>query len=282
MQIFREIQPLRAFLHEKRHSGYSIGFVPTMGALHAGHLELIRASKNENDLTICSIFVNPTQFNNPADLKHYPRTFEKDSEMLKKAGCDVIFFPEVSEIYPSSTDTALKFDFGDLERVMEGKFRPGHFSGVALVVSKLFHIVEPKIAYFGQKDWQQFAIISKLVHDLNFNLSLQSVTTVRESDGLAMSSRNLRLTPEQRLKATVIYRALNQAVADLRNGKDIDSVKKSVQTLIEQDAEIRLEYVEVADSANLSAIYNVSESEKPIICIAAFVGEIRLIDNMFV
>src|SRR5690349_17596092 len=170
MQVFNEVAPLKAFLEAKKREGKTVGLVPTMGALHAGHLSIIEASKVANDITVCSIYVNPTQFNNPSDLQKYPRTFDKDTESLKKVECDVLFYPVNEEMYAGSS--LLKFDFGHLDKVMEGRFRPGHFSGVALVVSKLFHIVEPHNAYFGQKDWQQFTIIRQLVEELKFNLTL--------------------------------------------------------------------------------------------------------------
>ncbi|MFZ2904883.1 MAG: pantoate--beta-alanine ligase [Cyclobacteriaceae bacterium] len=279
MQIFREIDPLRAFLVEKRRSGQTVGFVPTMGALHPGHLSLIEAAQRDHALTVCSIFVNPAQFNNPDDLKKYPRTLDADQALLDKAGCDVLFFPETKTMYES--DSKIRFDFGDLDKGMEGKFRPGHFSGVALVVSKLFHIVDPDTAYFGQKDWQQLTIIQHLVNELKFNLKLKSIPTLRESDGLAMSSRNARLNPAQRKKATVLYRTLHEARHWLTHSMRVDEVKKQVQQLLENDEEIKLEYFEVADSVNLKLLNHVEESDRPILCIAAFVGEVRLIDNMF-
>lgn len=278
MQIFKEIGPLKAFLVEKRNQGKTIGFVATMGALHEGHLELIRNSQNDNPVTICSVFVNPSQFNNPADLQKYPRTLEADIEKLEKSGCDALFCPEVETIYEG--ESLLRFDFGHLDKVMEGEFRPGHFSGVALVVSKLFNIVEPDVAYFGQKDWQQFAIIQQLTRELKFNLKLKSIPTFREADGLAMSSRNARLTSEIRGKANVIYRALNSATEQLKKGTSIHDVKTKVKKTIEADPNFKVEYVEVADSENLKPLNNVTESARPIICIAVFAGEVRLIDNM--
>lgn len=279
MQIFKEIGPLKAFLVEKRSHGQTIGFVATMGALHEGHLELIRNSQNDNSVTICSIFVNPSQFNNPEDLQNYPRTLDLDISQLQKVGCDALFCPEVETMYDKQA--FVRFDFGHLDKVMEGEFRPGHFSGVALIVSKLFHIVEPDVAYFGQKDWQQFAIISQLVRELKFNLTLKSVPTLREASGLAMSSRNARLTSEQRKKAAMLNRTLKVAVEQLRNGKPVVHVKDDVKATLAGDPEIRLEYFEVADSENLKSLTDVKESDRPILCIAAFVGEVRLIDNMF-
>jgi len=279
MQIFKEIGPLKAFLVEKRSQGKTIGFVATMGALHEGHLELIRNSQNENSITLCSIFVNPSQFNNPADLQKYPRTLETDIQKLEKVGCDALFCPEIETMYEG--ESFVRFDFGQLDKVMEGEFRPGHFSGVALVVSKLFNIIEPDTAYFGQKDWQQFAIIQQLTRELKFNLKLKSVPTLREASGLAMSSRNARLTVEQREKAAVINRVLKDAVQQLKNDKPVLHVKASVTKAFQNDSDIKLEYFEVADSENLKPLNDVKESTSPILCIAAFVGEVRLIDNMF-
>lgn len=279
MQIFREIAPLKAFLVEKRRLEQSIGFVPTMGALHEGHLSLIHTCKTENSVTVCSIFVNPAQFNNPADLQKYPRTPDTDIALMEKVGCDALFFPDTHVMYES--ESIVRFDFGHLDKVMEGTHRPGHFSGVALVVSKLFHIVEPDRAYFGQKDWQQFSIIRQLVNELKFNINLKSIPTLREPDGLAMSSRNMRLTSDQRKKAGLLYKSLTQASAMLKKGSAIDEVKITVQRMLEQNPEIKLEYFEVADSENLKLLNRVEESATPILCIAAFVGEVRLIDNMF-
>ncbi|SKC73819.1 pantoate--beta-alanine ligase [Ohtaekwangia koreensis] len=279
MEIFNQIAPLKAFIHAQKQRGKSIGLVPTMGALHAGHLSLIEASKKENSITVCSIFVNPTQFNNPADLLKYPRTFDKDTLLLEKVECDAVFYPDNAEMYPETS--LIKFDFSHLDKVMEGKFRPGHFSGVALVVSKLFHIVEPDHAYFGQKDWQQFAVIRQLSEELKFNLKLHSEPTSREQDGLAMSSRNLRLNEQQREQAIVFFRALSAAKTILLSGKSISEAKNLVKEIIEQQPGTILEYFEVADSKNLNLLENVKDSNRPIMCIAGFIGEIRLIDNMF-
>ena len=279
MQIFKEIAPLKAFLRAKRGEGKSIGLVPTMGALHTGHLELISASKSANDITVCTIFVNPTQFNNAAALQKYPRTLDKDTNLLEKVECDALFSPEPAEIYPN--ETVVRFDFCALDKVMEGRFRPGHFSGVALIVSKLFHIVAPNRAYFGQKDWQQFVIISHLVKELNFDLALEVVPTHREADGLAMSSRNARLTQSERAEAVVFFNALSYAKEALKNGADVEVVSKKVREIVERKDFITLEYFEVADSENLNIIDNVKAADRPIMCIAGFVGDVRLIDNMF-
>jgi len=279
MEIFKQIAPLKIFVEGIKRSGKTIGLVPTMGALHRGHISLIEASKSQNTVTVASIYVNPTQFNNPLDLQKYPKTTEKDLEMLEKAGCDAVFSPNDDEMYPEAS--ILKFEFGSLDKVMEGKYRPGHFSGVALVVSKLFNIIEPHNAYFGQKDWQQFAIIRQLVAELKFNLVLSSVPIQRESDGLAMSSRNLRLNETQRVHATIFYHALVMARGALKGGKEIEAVKKAVTEMVNQKPEMRLEYFELANSKNLNILDNLDNAIVPILCIAGYAGEVRLIDNMF-
>ena len=278
MDIFSEIRPLRAFLSTKRASKISIGLVPTMGALHQGHLDIIRASKHENDLTVCSIYVNPTQFNNSADLEKYPRSFELDKDKLQKAGCEVIFAPANHEMY--STESQIHFDFGHLHKILEGEFRPGHFSGVALVVSKLFNIVQPTRAYFGQKDFQQFKIITKLAEELLFDIELLSVPIVRESSGLAMSSRNERLSKSDKNNATVFYQSLLMARELLLKGDTLHAVKQKVKEKCEAIPRIRLEYIELADTENLKPTTFVSN--KTILLIAGYVGEVRLIDNVLV
>ncbi|MBS1680993.1 MAG: pantoate--beta-alanine ligase [Bacteroidetes bacterium] len=275
MQIFKEIAPLRAFLSKNSDSA-SLGFVPTMGALHAGHISLIKASRHENKFTACSIFVNPAQFNNANDLEKYPRTLDQDLEMLNKAGCDVVFVPEAMEMY--ETEPLIKFDFGELDKVLEGKFRPGHFSGVALVVSKLFHLIKPTVAYFGQKDFQQFKIIERLVNELKFDLKLKAMPILREADGLAMSSRNSRLNSKQRTDAVVFYRALTEARKLLKAGESISSAKETVAKICERVESVKLEYFELAECNNLKAVENVTDNT--VLLIAGFVGETRLIDNL--
>lgn len=279
MEIFKKIAPLKVYLEEIRRSGKTIGLVPTMGALHNGHLSLIGASKAQNSYTICSIYVNPMQFNNAADLQKYPRNLEQDTKLLSAAGCDAVFCPDNDEMYDGKS--VIKFDFGGLDKVMEGKYRPGHFSGVALVVSKLFNIVNPDNAYFGQKDWQQFAVIQQVVAELKFGLALHSVPTLREADGLAMSSRNLRLNDIQRQQATTFYRALRLAKENLKKGEEIASVKRSVKEFVERAQGVTLEYFEVAESKSLDLLEAVNGADAPILCIAGYVGEVRLIDNMF-
>ncbi|MEJ1236580.1 pantoate--beta-alanine ligase [Chryseolinea sp. T2] len=279
MKIFNEIGPLRTYLKEITTNGRTVGLVPTMGALHEGHISLVEASKKANDITISTIYVNPTQFNNPSDLQKYPRTLEQDAALLEKVSCDVLFCPTDAEMYPDKT--LIKFDFGHLDKVMEGEFRPGHFSGVALVVSKLFHICEPTRAYFGQKDWQQLTIIKRLVNELKFNIDIVCIPIMREADGLAMSSRNRRLNPELRSQAPIINQSLRLASELLRKGEEVATVKKAVKEAIESQTELKLEYVEVADPVNLTPMNRVDKSAEAIIFVAAFAGEVRLIDNMY-
>jgi pantoate--beta-alanine ligase len=279
MEIFKKIAPLKVYLGEIRRSGKTIGLVPTMGALHNGHIALINASRAQNSYTICSIYINPMQFNNTADFQKYPRSVEHDVKLLEAAGCDALFCPDNEDMYEGKS--VLKFDFGDLDKVMEGKYRPGHFSGVALVVSKLFNIVNPDNAYFGQKDWQQFAVIQQVVIELKFGLTLHSIPTLRETDGLAMSSRNLRLNGMERQHATIFYNALRLAKEKLKKGEEIARVKRLVGEMVEKADGVKLEYFEVAESKSLKLLEAVDGVETPILCIAGYVGEVRLIDNLF-
>lgn len=278
MLILNTIQETQDYLKSQIQAGKTIGFVPTMGALHAGHISLIERAKQENDLAVSSIFVNPTQFNNPEDLKKYPRTLEKDCEMLLPAGCDVVFAPSPEEMYPSLP--ILRMDFGTLETVMEGKFRPGHFNGVGIVVSKLFNIVKPNKAYFGQKDLQQVAVIRCMVQDLSFDLELISCPTLREADGLAMSSRNTRLSPEARVLAPQIYKVLTLAKEKLQAGFSVKEMQVAVNEHFAKFPEFSLEYFEAADFDTLLPIEAKIEDGKNALCIAAFLGSVRLIDNI--
>lgn len=279
MQVFHTIKSLQVFLKSERLAGKSVGLVPTMGALHNGHLSLIEASNQHNKFTICSIFVNPTQFNNAQDLAVYPRTLDADCQMLESAGCHAVFAPSVDEMYPQLPN--LKFDFGDLERVMEGKFRPGHFNGVGVVVSKLFNIIQPDNAYFGQKDLQQCAVINRLTKDLSFALTLNICPTQRESDGLAMSSRNRNLSAEQRNLAPEIYKSLQQASDLLKNKKSGEETKKFVAEYLSKVEGVDLEYFEISDFETLQPINELLEGQTAL-CIAAFMGKTRLIDNVII
>ena len=278
MKVLSEINETRQFIKKAKMQEKSIGFVPTMGALHEGHLSLVRQSKEQNSFTVCSIFVNPVQFNNPEDLKKYPRDLDADLSLLEELNCDLIFHPAPEVMYPSESLT--KISFGYLEKIMEGKFRPGHFKGVGLVVSKLFNIINPDRAYFGQKDLQQLAIIKLLTADLNFPVEIVPVATMRESDGLAMSSRNLRLTPEERKFATDIYRALSKAKKELNAGKSVESVKESVVDFFERSSPVDLEYFEIVNSNNLKNVTEIKAGKHISLCIAGYLGNVRLIDNI--
>jgi pantoate--beta-alanine ligase len=255
-----------------------IGFVPTMGALHEGHLQLIRASKSSCDLTIVSIFVNPTQFNNPADFDTYPNTLEVDLEKLRQENVDVVYTPSIKEIYPESPQ--LRFSFGILETNLEGAFRPGHFNGVGLVVSKLLNIIRPHVAFFGQKDLQQVAIIGRLVKDLSFPVDIVTVPTMREADGLAMSSRNLRLSLLHREASLILFNSLNKAKKELIAGKAWFAVQQEIVCDFEKSQLAELEYFELIDPASFEVLADFRPSLSSSICVAAYLGEIRLIDNI--
>lgn len=278
MHISNTISEIQQYLKKQQRAGKTIGFVPTMGALHAGHISLMERAKQENDLAVCSIFVNPTQFNNTEDLKKYPRTLERDCEMLISAGCDVVFAPSAEEMYPSLPQ--LKMDFGTLETVMEGKFRPGHFNGVGIVVSKLFNVIKPEKAYFGLKDLQQVAVIRRMVQDLSFDLEIIPCPTLRETDGLAMSSRNTRLSPEARALAPHIYKVLNLAKEKLQAGASVSEMQTAVNEYFANYPEFELEYFEAADFDTLLPIEAKIADGKTALCVAAFLGAVRLIDNI--
>ncbi len=279
MQVFDKIVSLKDTIEKIKDSGKSIGFVPTMGALHSGHIELVKRAVSENDITVVSIFVNPIQFNNKEDLEKYPRTLVSDLDKLSNTGCNIVFAPEVTEMYPDNKIEE-SFDFGHLESVMEGKFRPGHFNGVAVVVKKLFEIVMPTNAYFGEKDYQQLLIIKELVKKLSIIVNIIPHPIVREDDGLAMSSRNLRLTSDERKIAPLIYRTLKKAKENSHKMSLIDT-KMWVTNEINSINGFKLEYFEVLDADNLNVISDWNEAEKIIGCIAVFLGDVRLIDNIF-
>jgi pantoate--beta-alanine ligase len=249
-----------------------------MGALHDGHLDLVAKSRSTCDVTLVSIFVNPIQFNNPEDFQKYPKTLDQDLEKLVQAGVDYVFLPSVAEMYP--TPTQLKFDFGDLEHVLEGKFRPGHFNGVGLAVSKLFHLIRPHVSFFGQKDLQQVAIIKRLVSDLSFDLTLEIIPTRREVDGLAMSSRNLRLSPQERLTALLLFSSLEKAKTELLNGKSWFEIQVEINFGFENEPFAQLEYFELIHPDSFETYTDFDSIQKSSICVAAFIGAVRLIDNM--
>lgn len=279
MHIFREIEPLRAYLTRQFLKGKNVGLVPTMGALHQGHLNLIRQAKTENDIVVCSVFVNPVQFNNPNDLEKYPRDLEADLMLLEDNQCDVVFAPEALEMYPTKNE--IRIGAGTLENILEGEFRPGHFAGVSLVVAKLFNIVQPQRAYFGLKDYQQFRVIAQMVNDLNFNIKVVPVAIAREGDGLAMSSRNKRLNSDEHKRANTLYKCLVHVRSGLLLGQSFLDLKKDVERMCVENS-IRLEYMVLAGKESLQPAESIIRKEGQILLIAAYVGEIRLIDNLFV
>ena len=277
MHIFYTVIELKTYLLELRLKKAKIGFVPTMGALHQGHCSLISTAKKENDYVVCSIFVNPTQFNDKKDLEKYPRNLERDKEILQAAHCDILFAPSQEEMYPSIDNT--KFDFGNLDMVMEAKFRPGHFNGVALIVKKLFNIVEPRSAYFGQKDFQQLLIIKHLVKMLQIPVTIVACPIFRESDGLAMSSRNVFLSPEERKNAPVIAQTLFSLKKTFSHFT-INELKAWVKQQINKSDLMELEYFEIANSQTLLPIENIKETKHVVACIAVKFNKLRLIDNI--
>lgn len=279
MTIIESLPETKRVLQLVRESGKTIGFVPTMGALHAGHLQLLQTARAQNQVVCCSIFVNPIQFNKAEDFQHYPRVVAEDVALLEQQGCDYLFLPQVADMYPRPL--GLSFSFGPLETVMEGRYRPGHFSGVAAVVTKLFHLVNPHKAYFGQKDLQQFAIVRRLVEDLNFNLELVCHPIIRESDGLAMSSRNRRLGDAERRQAVELYKSLQMA-RTLLETLPVAEVKAAVSAYLQGFDRIRLEYFEVVDAASLQPLATAESPQGIALCIAAYLGEVRLIDNMVI
>jgi pantoate--beta-alanine ligase len=276
MIIHKKISAIRATLNSLRKTG-RLGFVPTMGALHEGHLQLLRTAVKDSDFTIVSIFVNPTQFNDPADYKKYPVTLEKDIEKLLREGCDILFLPELDEMYPEGLHPAPSYDIGMLDQILEGKFRPGHFQGVCRVVDKLLDIVAPDQLYMGQKDYQQCMVIRKLLDITGRSASLNICETVREPDGLAMSSRNIRLNPEQRLKAPLINRALQYLQDHLETGSLAVLKEYAYREL--SDNGFRVDYVEFANAGTLE-LTSWWDGREPIVAlVAAFIDDVRLIDN---
>lgn len=276
MIVYETIKETRDFAEKARHSGKTIGFVPTMGALHEGHISLVQRAREENDVVIVSIFVNPIQFNNPDDLKKYPRNLKKDVEMLAKAGCEVVFHPSEEEMYPKRVEK--NYDFGNLATVMEGEFRPGHFNGVAIVVKRLFEITLPHKAYFGEKDFQQLQIIRALVRNEKLDLEIVPCPISREADGLARSSRNERLTPDLRRAAPYIHLVLEEA-RNLAPAHNADQIINFVREKFSDHPLLKLEYFSISDGETLQPVTGrVLPGNYGFI--AVFAGEIRLIDNI--
>ncbi len=280
MEVFRNIRGVSEWVQEQKAEGRSIGFVPTMGALHRAHLELVRRAGAENDAVVCSIFVNPIQFNNPEDLRKYPRTLDADLAKLSGTGCSAVFCPGEKEMYPEKENK--HYNFGHLDKVMEGKYRRGHFNGVAIAVDRLFRIVRPHRAYFGEKDYQQLQVIKAMTHMEGHPVEIVPCPTIRENDGLAMSSRNIRLSPRQREEAPRIYNALLDAKKAISEGKatSIDQVRDDAISFINTSPELRVEYFEIVDPESLLPVKNTRDAAGAVGCIAVYAGDVRLIDNL--
>jgi pantoate--beta-alanine ligase len=277
MELHTTIKSLQEELKDRKAKGFKIGFVPTMGALHEGHLSLVEKAGIMSDIVVVSIFVNPTQFNNSNDLANYPVTPDTDMKLLSEVRCDYVFSPSVEEVYPVP-DTR-KFDFGTLENLMEGEFRPGHFNGVAQVVSRLFEIIAPDLAFFGRKDFQQLAIIKEMVRQMKLPVAIVPCDIVREQNGLALSSRNKLLLPEHRDCAPLIYQTLKEA-KELAPSKSVAELKKFVIDRINKIRLLRVEYFDIVNETTLNPVISWSQTGTKVGCIAVFAGKIRLIDNI--
>jgi len=279
MLLFKSVEALQAYLQKKRKEGLQIGFTPTMGALHQGHASLIKKAKAENDVSVCCIFVNPTQFNEPKDLEKYPRTEGADIKMLVGLENEVLFYPTVAAVYPKNLHIPT-FDFGKVDKVMEGKFRPGHFDGVVEVVYRLLDIVQPDRIYMGQKDFQQFTLIQHMLQQMKSKTQLVVCPIIREADGLALSSRNVRLTPENRKKAPAISKMLYQLNDWLTNGLSIKEAETKAIAELSKIPDFKPEYLEIVDGHTLQPIEHIADSDYVVACTAVWVGDIRLIDNV--
>ncbi|HEY5570887.1 MAG TPA: pantoate--beta-alanine ligase [Bacteroidales bacterium] len=277
MKKITTISELKALLQTDREKGLTIGLVPTMGALHAGHISLVNRSVADNNVTVVSVFVNPTQFNDKSDLERYPRTLEADMALLDEAGCDFVFAPSVEDMYPEP-DTR-NFSFAPLDQVMEGPARPGHFNGVAQIVSKLFYAVEPDRAYFGQKDFQQVAVIRLMTKQLNLPIEIVSCPIEREENGLALSSRNMLLSDEERKKATKISQTLFKSTTFVPE-KSVEEIKAFVKESLSSDPVFRMEYFEIVDGDTLQSVKSWNDASYIVGCITIYCGKIRLIDNI--
>lgn len=279
IQTFSTAGSLKSFLKQHEEDGKSIGFVPTMGALHNGHISLINASKENCDITVCSIFVNPTQFDNPTDLKKYPKTIEQDIAMLEKAKCDAVFIPDVEEVYPNGKEIVSKYDFGLVAEICEGAHRKGHFDGVAQVVGRLLDIVNPHKIFMGQKDYQQANIIKLLTAFKKCRTQVEVCKIIRESDGLAMSSRNRRLSEEERNIAPVLFETQNFIIKNIWH-YDLNDLLNISKNMLDKKKKCKLVYIEIREAESLKLAKEIKNGDKLVILTACYVGEIRLIDNM--
>ncbi|MEX0813564.1 MAG: pantoate--beta-alanine ligase [Chitinophagales bacterium] len=281
MLIFKHTADLVKYLDKQRENSRGLGFVPTMGALHKGHLSLLKAAKKDNDLSICSIFVNPTQFNKQTDLKAYPRTIENDIYLLEKEGNDILFLPDENEIYPDGKLPEINFDFSGLDQDMEGSYRPGHFKGVVMVLHRFLSIIKPDAIYMGQKDYQQYLITHKLAKDFHPNTKVVMVNTIREEDGLAMSSRNMRLSKKGRLAASNLYAALKKFKSKYKD-HSVAELRKEIIEELNRHPLIEVEYLDLASAGDLKLLEQWNAEDSAVVCIAANVEEIRLIDNLII
>ena len=277
MLLFKKVDELQEYLSKQSVKGLQIGYTPTMGALHQGHASLVKKAKAENDISVCSIFVNPTQFNDPADLEKYPRTEAEDIDLLAQSGNDVVFYPSVEEVYPKDLIIPT-FDFGPIDKVMEGFYRPGHFDGVVEVVYRLLDITKPDRLYMGQKDFQQFTLIYHMLQQMKSKTKLVVCPIIREEDGLALSSRNVRLTAENRKKAPIISKTL-RSLNDWLQKDSVRKVKEKAIALLSEIPDFKPEYLDIVDGYTLQPISDYEESPYIVACAAIWTGEIRLIDN---
>lgn len=275
MQLFKDIESLQR--HLKQHSGKTIGFVPTMGALHMGHMALIESANQQADITICSIFVNPIQFNKQNDFDNYPKTLNEDIKQLEAHNCDILFCPSTEEMYPAPVEK--EFDFGAMATIMEGEHRPGHFRGVAIVIERFFELIHPDYAYFGEKDFQQLAVVKALTKQLGLSTKIIGVKTMREASGLAMSSRNLRLSEVEKQAAALIYKGL-MYIKENQTNQSVQEIKQAYKAMINASEYLETEYIEIADGNTLQIITDWTTSDYVVAFTAVNVGEVRLIDNM--
>ena len=280
MKVVRKISIMQKVADNLREEGKSIGFVPTMGALHQGHLSLMKRARKENDILIISIFVNPAQFGPGEDYRRYPRPLEKDRSMAKREDVDIIFYPTVSEMYGKEYSTHVEVE--KLSRGLCGLFRPGHFRGVASVVCKLFNIVKPQVAYFGQKDYQQLRIIKRMVEDLNMEVEIRECPIVREPDGLAISSRNSYLSSQERAEALSLYKALKCAKSSIKAGNSVSDVISEMEEVVKKEPHAKIDYIEIVDPLTLEKVKTISPGKRVLVALAVWIGNTRLIDNMLV
>ena len=278
MRVLTNINSLNQLLDNSRVNNKIIGFVPTMGALHEGHLSLVKLAQKDCDVVVCSIFINPTQFNDPNDLENYPITIEEDIKLLKEQYCDILFMPNVTEMYPLGLNTK-QYQLDGIDKILEGQRRPGHFGGVCTIVHRLFSIVKPNIAYFGEKDFQQVAVIKQIVNSLSLPIQIKTGKTIREKDGLAKSSRNILLKVSQRQKAAHVYASL-QKIKSLFGKMDCAQLKKIIIDDIKQINDMQLDYLEIVNPHNFRPLKGKATNQEAVALIAVFLGKVRLIDNL--